>query len=108
MVTLREARLLALALPEASEQDHHGIPSFRVRGKIYATLPDDDHIRVMLDSEATQAAVAADPKAFEELWWGKQLAGVSVRLAAVDRGRLADLLEEGWRRKAPKKLLKAR
>ena len=108
MVTLPEARRLALALPEASEQDHHGIPSFRVRGKIYATLPDDEHIRVMLDSEATHAAVAADPKAFEELWWGKQLSGVSVRLAAVDRGRLADLLEEAWRKKAPKKLLKAR
>jgi len=33
-----EARALALSLPEAVEQDHHGRPSFRVDGKIFATL----------------------------------------------------------------------
>jgi len=42
---LAQARSLALSLPEATEQDHHGMPSFRVRGKIYATVPDDEHIR---------------------------------------------------------------
>ena len=40
MTTLRRARQLALALPEATEQDHHGMASFRVRGKIFATVPD--------------------------------------------------------------------
>jgi hypothetical protein len=30
VVTLAEARRLALALPETTEEDHHGIPSFRV------------------------------------------------------------------------------
>ncbi len=29
---------MALALPESVEQDHHGMPSFRVRGRIFATL----------------------------------------------------------------------
>jgi len=38
-MTSEQARTLALALPETVEQDHHGIPSFRVRGKIFATAP---------------------------------------------------------------------
>ena len=30
MVSVQRVRALALALPEATEQDHHGRPSFRV------------------------------------------------------------------------------
>ena len=44
-MTPDEARRLALALPESAEQDHHGFPSFRIRGRIFATLPDDTHVR---------------------------------------------------------------
>jgi hypothetical protein len=40
MLTLSEARRLALSFAEVTEEDHHGIPSFRVRGKIFATVPD--------------------------------------------------------------------
>jgi hypothetical protein len=39
-MTIGEARAQALGLAEAAEQDHHGIPSWRVRGKIFATVPD--------------------------------------------------------------------
>ncbi|MDQ1368923.1 MAG: hypothetical protein QOF20_1276, partial [Acidimicrobiaceae bacterium] len=53
MTTLDEARAVALALPEVATQDHHGIDSFRVRGKIFASVPDDDHIRVMVDEDDT-------------------------------------------------------
>jgi hypothetical protein len=38
VVDADEARAMALALPGATEQDHHGRPSFRVQGKIFATL----------------------------------------------------------------------
>ena len=49
MVTVADARRVALSLPEAVEQDHHGRPSFRVAGKIFATLWDEDHMNVMVD-----------------------------------------------------------
>jgi hypothetical protein len=39
MSTLGKARSLALALPGVTEEDHHGITSFRVDGKIFATVP---------------------------------------------------------------------
>ena len=42
MVSTDEARRLALSLPDAVEQDHHGRPSFRVAGRIFATLWDPD------------------------------------------------------------------
>ena len=38
VVSTQQARSLALGLPETIEQDHHGRPSFRVAGKIFATL----------------------------------------------------------------------
>jgi hypothetical protein len=37
MVAVDRVRELALQLPEATEQDHHGRPSFRV-GRIFATI----------------------------------------------------------------------
>jgi hypothetical protein len=43
VLTLDLARALALALPEATEQEHHEMPSFRVRGRIFATVPDGTH-----------------------------------------------------------------
>jgi hypothetical protein len=104
MVTLAEARRLALALPEATEEDNHGMPSFRVRNRIFATVPDGQHVRVMLDADATRAAVTDDPRAFTELWWGKKLSGVTVALACADHRRVTELLEEAWRRVAPKRL----
>jgi hypothetical protein len=107
MMKMSEARRFALSLPEASEADHHGVPSFRVATKIFATVPDEGHLHVMVGPEETDMAVRAAPHAFEELWWGKRLAGVRVDLAAADRELLAVLLSEAWRRKAPKRLSSA-
>lgn len=106
MVSSSRARRLALALPEAAEADHHGRPSFRVRGKIFATLPDAEHLNVMLDEEEAETAVRTDPEAFEVLHWGKKVAGVQVRLAAADPELLTDLLGRAWRRRAPRALLR--
>jgi hypothetical protein len=50
MTTIEQARRMALALPEAVEQDHHGRPSFRVAERIFATLWDELHLNVMLET----------------------------------------------------------
>ena len=105
MVSLERARQLALALPEAIEQDHHGRPSFRVGGKIFATQWDDEHMNVMLDEGGILTAIHGNPETCEEVWWGKRLAAVRVNLRRADARMLADLLAEAWERKAPKRLL---
>jgi hypothetical protein len=106
MVSREEARELALALPEAAEQDHHGRPSFRVAGKIFATQWDGEHMNVMLDPDGILTAIDSRPEACEEVWWGKRLAAARVTLARIDAKTLASLLADAWEGKAPKRLLR--
>ena len=102
-MTLDDARQIALGLPETSEAPHHERTSFRVRGKIFATaLPDGIVLNVLLDEPDARAAVFED--GCEELWWGKRLVGVRVRLADADPARVGELLTEAWLRRAPKAL----
>lgn len=100
-------RALALALPEATESDHHGRPSFRV-GRIFATLPDERHLHVMLDHDGILTAVQAHPDSCSEQWWGKRLAAVRVDLDRADEALVADLLKDGWEQKAPARPLRDR
>ena len=104
MLTLADARRLALSFSEVTEEDHHGMPSFRVRGKIFATVPDEDHLRLMFDADVARAVAHAHPEVCEELWWGKRLSGVTVQLTRADHRWFAELLEDAWRRRAPQRL----
>jgi hypothetical protein len=106
VISLGQARALALALPDVTEQEHHDMGSFRVRGKIFATVPDDTHLRVMVDEVEIRAAVAANPEACAEYFWGKRLACVVVDLERATRTLVQELLTDAWALKAPKKLLK--
>jgi hypothetical protein len=104
-VSSEQARELALALPEAVEQDHHGRPSFRVGGRIFATLWDEDHMNVMTDEGGVLTAVHREPEICAEVWWGKRLTAVRVDLRRAAPQLLQNLLTEAWEIKAPKRLL---
>ena len=95
-MTLDDVRAAALALDGATERDHHGRPSYR-RRVIFATVPDDGHLHVMLDEEGIRDAVAEHPGWCEEKWWGKRLAAVRVDLATADPAVVRELLEDAWR-----------
>jgi hypothetical protein len=103
-MTPDEARRLALRLPEAVEQDHHGRPSFRVGGKIFATLWDEQTMNVMVDEAGIRTAVAANPEWCSERYWGKRLAAVAVSLEGAPAEELAELLADAWEGKAPARL----
>ena len=103
-MTADDARRVALSLPEAVEQDHHGRPSFRVAGKIFATLWDEQHMNVMVDEPGILTAVETHSGICAEVVWGKRLAAVRVDLRAADEALLADLLADAWERKAPARL----
>jgi hypothetical protein len=104
-VSTDEARTLALSLPEAVEMDHHGRPSFRVGGRIFATLWNDQRMNVMLDEGGIRTAVEKTPDACEEVWWGKRLTAVGVKLPLAEPESLSELLADAWEGKAPKRLL---
>jgi hypothetical protein len=105
MVTLARARRIALYLPETVEMDHHGFPSFRVRGKIFATNPDPGHFNILLDEPGIHAAIAAYPRAVEGFWWGSRLSTARLMLQPATLDCITDLLLQAWTRRAPKKLL---
>jgi hypothetical protein len=98
-VTPDDARSLALGLPDVVERDHHGFPSFRTgsRGRIFATLPAPEILRVMLDEGAIREAVAEWPWC-REGWWGKRLMTVEVALGDAQPDAVAELLTDGHAR----------
>jgi hypothetical protein len=96
LVSVEQARSLALGLPDTVEQDHHGRPSFRVTKRIFATLWDEEHMNVMLDEPGIRTAVAHHPEVCQEVWWGKRLAAARVDLRLVDRALLQELLTDAW------------
>ena len=74
-VTQGDIRRLALALPEAAEADHFGMPSFRVRGKIFCTLHQDQpRMMVKLDPEDQINLAEAHAGVVEAVtgYWGRK------------------------------------
>lgn len=108
MSDLGQARRLALSMPEVTKEPHFDMTSFRVRGKIFVTVPPGGtRLHVFVDPLEVEAYVAQDPAAFEPLYWGKRVRGVRVTLADAPAASVAELIEEAWRRKAPKSLVAA-
>ena len=104
-VNLEQVRRLALSLPEASEKPHFHLASFRVNGKIFATLaPDGSYLNVFVDDTLREVMAAVDPHAYETLWRGES-AYLHVHVGAAKAKDVQTLLQASWERKAPKKLL---
>ena len=98
-------RRYALSLPEVTEEPHFKLSSFRVRGKIFATVPPDEgSMNVFVDEADRERALALAPAACEKLWWGSSVVGLKVDCARVDTRLARELLRLSWLRKAPRKL----
>ena len=107
-VSLATVRRLALALPESAEAPHHDMTSFRVAGKIFATVPPEGgRLHVFVGDEEVTASCAEFPEAVEPLLWGGRQRGCRVLLPQATTALVRELLTESWRGKAPKKLLAA-
>jgi len=104
-VRVTTVRRLALALPETDEAPHHHMTSFRVAGKIFATVPPEgDRVHVFVDPDEVPAYCAEFPGVVEELRWGDKRSGCRVDLRQATPELVRELLGEAWRRKAPEKL----
>ena len=103
---LAEVRRFALSLPEAAEAPHFNYASYRVRGKIFVTVPpEQEHIHVFVADEERDRALALDPDFLEKLHWGSTVVGLRVALAAAKPAVVKQLVRQAWMRKAPKALL---
>jgi hypothetical protein len=105
-VTFEAVRALALALPEAIEADHHGFPSFRVAGRIFATLKRDPAVlMVKLDPEDQHNLVAAHPELIAPVpgYWGRK-GSTWASYERAEEALLQTLLHLAWSGVAPARL----
>ncbi len=105
MIDNDTVRTLALNLPEAEEHNHFGRLSFRVKGKIFATLWADDRRVVLKLMPVDQDTLRALDAAFMPVpgAWGDK-GWTQVDLMQIERGLLENALETAWRIVAPKRL----
>ncbi|MBT2445460.1 MmcQ/YjbR family DNA-binding protein [Streptomyces sp. ISL-36] len=110
MSTSDEVRELALALPETTEREAWSMPTFRVAGKMFLTLPDEEtSMAVRCPKEERDELVLAEPEKFWVADHEASFAWVRVRLAALDDAdELRAIVVDSWRQAAPPRLLDAR
>jgi len=90
-------REFALSLPDATEEPHFHFASFRIGGKIFATMPPSDRLlHVFAPEEERIAAIAQDPEVYEELNWGKRMVGVRIVLERADQQLVEGLLRAAY------------
>lgn len=103
MVTLAVARQLALSLPETEEKSHFGIPDFRVKNKIFATVKADKQLVMVKLSAVDQSVFCSFDKGIiypVPGGWGRQGA-TYIELKKVKKAMLLDALTTAWKQVAP-------
>jgi hypothetical protein len=104
-VTFEQVRAMALGFPGVVEHPSHGgLTAFRTkkRGIVYAR-PEPDVIVLWMPVEARDALCAEQPKVFFFTDHYRDWPAVLVRLKAVRRSLLVELIEDAWRAAATKK-----
>lgn len=118
MATFDDVRRLARRLPEVQEApSYRGMPALKVRGKPFCRLwSDNEHRRdgvhdsavlvVFCDIEEKDALIDTSGGALFTTAHYDGYGAVLVRLADIDLDLLAELLEDSYRSRAPKGLVR--
>jgi hypothetical protein len=101
-----QLREFALSLPDVQERETWGHPTFRVQGRIFVGLAEDETTANVKASTKEQAALlAADPATFSAAARVGRYGWVAVRLDGVDPAEMRELVVEAWRRTAPRRVV---
>lgn len=94
----------ALSLDAVTEEPHHHFSSFRVRGKIFVTVPPDETaIHVFLAEEDRERALALYPGWAEKLLWGGKAMGLRITLAQAPASAVKALVSRAHETRARKR-----
>ena len=107
-VTPRTVRHLVLDLPGIEEGTSYGMPSFKLAGKFFARLRDDDTVLVvhLRSFEDRDGLLEHEPASFFTTDHYRNYPTVLIRLARVSKRVLSEVLMDAWRRGAPRRLVK--
>ncbi|MFJ7999385.1 MmcQ/YjbR family DNA-binding protein [Streptomyces sp. NPDC096310] len=107
MIDSDDVRRIALSLPETVEKEAWSMPTFRVAGKMFITVPDDEtSFAVRCPRYERAELIAAEPEKFWVPAHEAASAWVRVRLRALDDlDELYDILVDSWKQAAPPRLL---
>jgi hypothetical protein len=108
-MTEKEVEKLILSFPEVERGTSYGYPSFKVAGKFFTRLRSEDASLVLGDVsfDEREMLMQAEPQTFHLTDHYRNYPAVLARIATIDPGTLRAMLMRTWRRKAPKKLVKA-
>ena len=104
-----DVRAIALLLPEALMGAHRGNPDFRVGGRVFATLwEEEERVVLRLPPEHQAVLCEAEPDLFSEIpgAWGRR-GWTNLDLDACDAETLRGALLAAWRTTAPPALVAA-
>jgi hypothetical protein len=103
--TLRRA---ALALPQAEEIETWDTATFRIRGRIFAMFSDHERDVWIKSTHDEQAALTSmQPGVFFVPPYVGPNGWIGARVSKADAQEIAELVTEGWRMTAPKRLVRA-
>ena len=107
MVSKAQVKKIVLSFPGAEEGTSYGYPSYKVAGKFFTRLRDeDDSLVVSVGSvDERDMLLEADPSVFHITDHYKNYPYILVRIAKIDAGSLRAMLERRWREITPKKLM---
>ena len=107
MIGPDDIRRLALSLPEAHEAPHFDSTSFRVKGKIFATLGPAAGLVLKLDPEDQHNLAEGRPDAISAVdgYWGRN-GWTRVQAEELAAEELLGFLRMAWLNVAPKRLAK--
>ncbi|HZT12445.1 MAG TPA: MmcQ/YjbR family DNA-binding protein [Candidatus Baltobacteraceae bacterium] len=119
MATWEDVRRIALQLPQTSEEESYGSPSWRVHGKGFvwdrplrrsdvealgSKAPKGAILGVRTaDLEMKEALLKSDPDVFFTIPHFDGYAAVLVRLGKIGRKQLERVIVEAWLARAPKR-----
>ena len=105
-LTHDDVRAFALSLPEAEEKSHFNKADFRVRNKIFATLPEANKFVVKATLEDQSILTDMFPDIFELGGWAHQ-GWTFANLDEITRDQMENVLKNAWKNVAPKRLVQA-
>ena len=108
MVSKAQFEKIALSFEGAVAKPSYGKPAFFILKKFFTRLRDEDNSAVLFvgSLDEREMLMEVEPEIFHLTAHYKDYPIVLARLAKIDAKTLRGMLQRGWRRNAPKKLVR--